>query len=67
MCLINKLCLVFNKNLAISNHHMKEAYTDYSNKFHSDIDFSFEQERNGDLSFLDVEVSRKGRKFIAAV
>ena len=46
---------------------MKEAYTDYSNKFHSDIDFFFEQERNGDLSFLDVEVSRKGRKFIAAV
>ena len=40
------------------------ACTGYSNKCHSDIDFSFEREKKGNLSFLDVEVSRKGRNLL---
>ena len=31
------------------------------------MSFSFEQEKNGNLSFLDIEVSREKRKFITTV
>ena len=31
------------------------------------MSFSFEQEKNGKLSFLDIEVSREKRKFVTTV
>ena len=44
---------------------------DYLSKFHAlrnrchpNMSFSFEQETNGNLSFLDVEVSRQQGKFV---
>ena len=37
------------------NHLIK--FRDYLNKYHPNIKFSFEEEKNGKLSFLDVEVS----------
>ena len=42
-------------------------FRDYLNKCHPNMKFSFEEEKNGKLSFLDVEVSRGGNKFATTV
>jgi len=42
-------------------------FRDYFNKCHPNMKFSFEQEKNGKLSFLDVEVSREENKFVTSV
>ena len=42
-------------------------FKDHLNKCHPNMKFSFEEEKNGKLSFLDVEVSRKGNKFATTV
>ena len=39
----------------------------YLNTCHSNMSFSFEQEINGKLSFLNVDVSRQQDKFVATV
>ena len=38
-------------------------FSDYLNKCHPNMKFSFEEEKIGKLSFLNVEVSREGSKF----
>ena len=42
-------------------------FRDYLNKCHPNMKFSFEEEKNGKLSFLDVEVSREGNKSTTTV
>ena len=42
-------------------------FRDYLNKCHPNMKFSFEEEKNGKLPFLDVEVSREGNKFVTSV
>ena len=42
-------------------------FKDYLNKCHLKMKFSFEEGKNGTLSFLDVGVSRKGNKFVTMV
>ena len=42
-------------------------FRDYLNKYHPNLEFSFEKEKNGKLPFLDVEVSREGNKFVTTV
>ena len=42
-------------------------FRDYFNTRHPNMSFSFEQEKNGKLSFLDVEVSREKGKFVTTV
>ena len=42
-------------------------FRDYFNTCHPNMSFSFEQEKNGKLSFLDAEVSREKGKFVTAV
>ena len=42
-------------------------FRDYLNKHHPNIKFSFEEEKNGKLSFLDVEVSQEGNQFVTTV
>ena len=42
-------------------------FRDYFNKCHPNMNFTFEQEKNGKLSFLDVEGSREGNKFVTTV
>ena len=39
-------------------------FCDYFNTCHPNMFFSFEQERNGKLSYLDIEVSREKIKFV---
>ena len=39
----------------------------YLNTYHSNMSFSFEQEINDKLSFLDVELSRQQGKFVTTV
>ena len=39
----------------------------YFNKCHPNMNFTFEQEKNGKFSFLDVEVSRDGNTFVTSV
>ena len=39
----------------------------YFNTCHRNMFFSFEQEKNGKLSFLDIEVSREKKQFITTV
>ena len=41
-----------------SHDHLIE-FRDYLNKCHPDMKFSFEEEKNGELSFVDVEVSKE--------
>ena len=36
-------------------------FRDYLNKCHPNMKFSFEEEKNGKLSFIDIEVSREGK------
>ena len=42
-------------------------FMDYLNKCHPDMKFSFEEENNGNLSILDVEVSQKGNQFATTI
>ena len=42
-------------------------FRDYLNKCHPNMKFSLEEEKNGKLSFLDVEVSREGNTFATTV
>ena len=42
-------------------------FRDYFNTCHPNMSFSFEQETNGKLSFLDIEVSREKGKFVTTV
>ena len=39
-------------------------FCNYFNTCHPNMSFSFEQEKNGKLTFLDMEVSREKRKFV---
>ena len=49
-----------------SAEHLSK-FRDYFNTRHLNMSFSFEQEKNGKLSFLDVEVSREKGKFVTTV
>ena len=49
-----------------SAEHLSK-FRDYFNTCNPDMSFSFEQEKNGKFSFLDVEVSRGKVKFVATV
>ena len=49
-----------------SRDHFIE-FRDYLNKCHPNMNFSFEEEKNGNLSFPDVEVSQEGNKFAITV
>ena len=49
-----------------SAEHLSK-FRDYFNTCHPNMSFSFEQEKNGKLSFLDVEVSREKGKFVTTV
>ena len=49
-----------------SAEHLSK-FRDYFNTRHSNMSFSFEPEKNGKLSFLDVEVSREKGKFVTTV
>ena len=42
-------------------------FRDYFNKCHPNMNFTLEQEKNGKLSFLEVEVSRDGNTFVTSV
>ena len=42
-------------------------FRNYFHTCHSNMSFSFEQEKNGKLSFLDIEVSREKGKFVTTV
>ena len=42
-------------------------FCDYFNTCHQNMSFSFEQEKDGKLSFLDVEVSRQEGHFVTSV
>ena len=43
------------------------TFCNYINTCHPNMSFSFEQEKNGKLSFLDIEVSREKGKFVSTV
>ena len=49
-----------------SAEHLSK-FCDYFNTRHPNMSFSFEQEKNGKLLFLDVEVSREKGKFVTTV
>ena len=49
-----------------SAEHLSKFH-DYFNTCHPNMSFSFEQEKNGKLSFLDVEVSQEKGKFVTTV
>ena len=49
-----------------STEHLSKFYN-YFNTCHPNMSFSFEQEKNGKLSFLDIEVSREKGKFVTTV
>ena len=51
------------------SHDHLIKFRDYLNKCHPNIKFSFVEEKNGKLSFLDVEVSKKkeGKKFATTI
>ena len=42
-------------------------FRDHLNKCHPNMKFSFEKEKNGKFSFLDLDVSRERNKFTTAV
>ena len=42
-------------------------FCNYFNTCHPSMSFSFEQEKNGKLSFLDIKVSREKGKFVTTV
>ena len=49
-----------------SAEHLSK-FRNYFNTCHPSMSFSFEQEKNGKLSFLDIEVSREKGKFVTTV
>ena len=49
-----------------SPEHLSK-FCNYFNTCHPNMSFSFEQEKNGKLSFLDIEVSRERVKFVSTV
>ena len=49
-----------------SAEHLSK-FLDYFNTRHPNMSFSFEQEKNGKLPFLDVEVSREKGKIVTTV
>ena len=49
----------------LAEHHWK--FRNYFNTCHPNMSFSFKQEKNGKLSFLDIEVSRGKEKFVTTV
>ena len=49
-----------------SAEHLSK-FRNYFNTCHPNMSFSFEQEKNGKLSFLDIEVSREKGKFVTTV
>ena len=49
-----------------SAEHLSK-FRNYFNTCHSNISFSFEQEKNRKLSFLDIEVSREKGKYVTTV
>ena len=49
-----------------SAEHLSK-FRDYFNTRHPNMSFSFEQEKNGKLSFLDVEISREKGKFVTTI
>ena len=49
-----------------SAEHLSQ-FRDYFNTCHSNMPFFFKQEKNGKLSFLDVEVSREKENFVTTV
>ena len=44
-----------------------EKFRNYFNTCHPNISFSSEKEKNGKMSFLDVEISRETGKFVTTV
>ena len=58
---VDDIFVLFN----LRDHLIK--FRDYLNKYHPNMKFSFEKKKNGNFSFLDVEVSREGNKFATAV
>ena len=46
---------------------MEGLHCNYSNTCHPNVSFSFEEEQNGKISFLDVEISRENDKFVTTV
>ena len=55
---VNDIFVLFESAEDLSNFHA------YFNTCHPNMSFSFEQEKNDTLSFLDVEVSREQGKFV---
>ena len=49
-----------------SAEHLSK-FCNYFNTCHPNMSFSFGQEKNGKLSFLDIEVSREKWKFVSTV
>ena len=49
-----------------SAEHLSK-FCNYINTYHPNMSFSFQQEKNGKLSFLDIEVSREKVKFVSTV
>ena len=58
---VDDIFVLFESAEHLSNFHA------YLNTCHTNMSFSFEQEINGKLSFLDVEVSRQQGKFVTPV
>ena len=42
-------------------------FRNYFNTCHPNMSFSFEEEKNGKISFLDAEISRENGKFVTTV
>ena len=49
------------------SHDHLIKFRDYLNKWHPNMKFSFEEDKNGKWSFLDAEVSQVGNKFVTTV
>ena len=58
---VDDICILCKSAERLSKFH------DYYNTCHPNMSFSFEQEKNGKLSFLDIEVSRDKVKFVTTV
>ena len=54
-------------NLLFESAEYLSKFRDYSDTCYRNMAFSFEQEKNGKLSFLDVEISREKGKFVTTV
>ena len=62
-------CRTYVNNIFVlfeSAEHLSK-FRNYFNTSHPNVHFSFEQEKNGKLSFLDIEVSREKGKFVTTV